>query len=61
MDITDPIWADADQTGVIAVVDGHVSFIPADPSNRHFAAIEEQVMAIADHDPHVIAALWQQN
>lgn len=39
MDIAHPVWADAAWTTVSAQVDGEAVFFPADPENRHYAAL----------------------
>ncbi|MFA5956140.1 hypothetical protein [Hyphomicrobium sp.] len=48
--ITDAKWTDASKTIINANVDGRNIFIPADPANRHYAAILAQAVVIADPD-----------
>jgi hypothetical protein len=48
MTITNIRWADADHGAIVALVDGREVCIPADPLNRHYAAIIEQGLEIAE-------------
>jgi hypothetical protein len=46
-------WANAEQTTIVAVIDGVTSFIPTDPANTDYARLVAEKVPIAPYQTPV--------